>query len=539
MNIESRTANTERRARDDRGSLAALRTFLVSAPAPPCLTVLLIAFMLLAPGRAFPQSEAIQAVREYRKAHEHEIVKELVEWLSLPNVAADVPAMRRNAEALTAIMQRRGIETRLLETGGPPYVYGEIRVPGATRTVLYYCHFDGQPVDPGSWIDQQPFQPVLRDGALAAGASIIDFPESGEFDPDWRIYSRSASDDKSPIIMLMASLDALASAGIQPTWNMKFIFEGNEEIGSPNLGDIIREHGELLRADILIAVDGPRDPSGLPTLFFGVRGIVTVELTVYGPLRPLHSGHYGNWAPNPAMRLAQLLASMKDAETGRVLVKGFYDDVVPLSTYELSAIEEAPNDDEQQMRAFAIAATEMDDSRLKVINQPSLNVRGLLSAWVGDDARTIVPDVAIASIDLRLVKDVQPAEQVARLIAHIEEQGFHVVSGEPDAETRVRHAKLVRVVSSPGYPAFRTSMDLPVSLALIEAVQINTGQRTVRLPTLGGSVPLYYFTDVLGVPTVGLPIVNHDNNQHSPNENVRLWNLWSGLEIIASTMLMR
>ena len=320
---------------------------------------------------------------------------------------------------------------------------------------------------------------------------------------------------------------------------MKFIFEGNEEIGSPNLGDIIREHGELLRADILIAVDGPRDPSGLPTLFFGVRGIVTVELTVYGPLRPLHSGHYGNWAPNPAMRLAQLLASMKDAETGRVLVKGFYDDVVPLSTYELSAIEEAPNDDEQQMRAFAIAATEMDDSRLKVINQPSLNVRGLLSAWVGDDARTIVPDVAIASIDLRLVKDVQPAEQVARLIAHIEEQGFHVVSGEPDEETRVRHAKLVRVVSSPGYPAFRTSMDLPVSLALIDAVQINTGQRTVRLPTLGGSVPLYYFTDVLGVPTVGLPIVNHDNNQHSPNENVRLWNLWSGLEIIASTMLMR
>jgi acetylornithine deacetylase/succinyl-diaminopimelate desuccinylase-like protein len=287
-----------------------------------------------------------------------------------------------------------------------------------------------------------------------------------------------------------------------------------------------------------VAADGPRDPSGQPTLYFGARGIISAEITVYGPLRPLHSGHYGNWAPNPAMRLAQLLASMKDPETGRALIEGFYEDVVPLSDFERRAIREAPLDDQAQMRQFAIAAPEMEGIRLELINQPSLNVRGLRSGWVGSEARTIVPDVAIASIDMRLVKDIDPAEQMERLIAHVRGQGYHVVDEDPNIETRRAHERLAKITSSDGYPAFRTSMDLPVSLALIDAVERNTGERAVKLPTLGGSVPLYYFTDVLGVPTVGIPIVNHDNNQHSPNENLRLGHFFSGIEILAAAMLI-
>lgn len=493
---------------------------------------------LACPGQVIAQSEQIIAVREYRSTHERDIIEELVNFLSLPNVAANSDDIRENAAALMRLMERRGIDVRLLETGGSPYVYGELAVPDAAHTILFYAHYDGQPVDSSRWIGHEPFDPVLRDGSLADGASIVPLPASGELDPNFRLYARSASDDKSPIIALMTALDALRAAGLRPGASLKFLFEGDEEAGSPNLGRVVREHGDLLTADLVLAADGPADPSGLPTMYFGARGIVSVELTVYGPLRPLHSGHYGNWAPNPAMQLAQLLATLKDPASGRVLVEGFYDDVVPLSDSERAAIEAAPNDDRDRMFALAIAEPEGEGRRLLLINQPSLNVRGLRSGWVGEEARTIVPDIAIADIDMRLVKEIDPRQQVDRLIAHIEEQGYHVVRNEPDVATRRQYPRLVYARTTDGYPAFRTSMDLPIARSLIAAVQRHTGQPAVKLPTLGGSVPLYQFTDVLGVPTVGLPIVNHDNNQHSPNENLRLGHLWSGIEVLAAAMLL-
>jgi acetylornithine deacetylase/succinyl-diaminopimelate desuccinylase-like protein len=494
--------------------------------------------VVASPVQVVGQSEQIIAVREYRSMHERDILEELVGFLKLPNIAADSAAIRENAAALLRMMERRGIAAQLLETGGSPYVYGELSVPGATRTILFYAHYDGQPVDPSRWTGHAPFVPVLRDGSLETGATIVDLPASGRLDPEYRLYARSASDDKSPIVAMMTALDALRAAALQPAADLKFLFEGDEEAGSPNLGRLVREHGDLLGADLVLAADGPSDPSGLPTLYFGARGIVSVELTVYGPLRPLHSGHYGNWAPNPAMRLAQLLATMKDPVSGKVLVDGFYDDVIPLSEFERAAIAAAPDDDRDQMFALAIAEPEAEGSRLLLINEPSLNVRGLRSGWVGEEARTIVPDIAIADIDMRLVKDIDPGAQVDRLIAHIEGRGYHVVWNEPDAETRRKYPRLVYAQTSDGYPAFRTSMDLPVAGALIAAIERHTGLAAVKLPTLGGSVPLYQFTDVLGVPTVGLPIVNYDNNQHSPNENLRLGNLWSGIEVFAAAMLL-
>lgn len=504
------------------------------------LSLCLAALALLARGEAFAQSEAVHAVRSYRASHEAEIVGELVEFLALPNVASDILAIRRNAEALLEMMARRGIEGRLLETDGPPYVYGELKVPGATRTILFYAHYDGQPVDPSRWVGHDPYEPVLRDAALEAGGQVIEFPPRGQrYQRDWRLYARSAADDKSPIIAMLVALDGLRAGLLRPTANLKFIFEGDEEAGSPNLGDVVREYRDLLAADLAIVADGPTDPSGLPTLKFGARGIVSAEITVYGPLRPLHSGHYGNWAPNPAMRLAHLLASMKDPQSGRVLVDGFYDDVVELTELERAAIAAAPNDDADRMHDFAIAEPESQGRRLALINLPSLNVRGLRSGWVGGEARTIVPDRAIANLDLRLVKNIDPGEQLERLIAHIEGQGYQLVSEEPDPETRRRHPKLARVVTSDGYPAYRTPMDLPIAEALVGSVEEHMGQSMVKIPTSGGSVPLYWFTDVLGVPTVTVPIVNHDNNQHSPNENLRLGNLWSGIELFASVMMLR
>ena len=550
-NIQHPTSNTHVSVNHERSSLTdtwmwdvgcrMLNVVLAVFDERPQLTrSLLVAVMLgvACSPATYAQSDAILAVREYVDAHQHQIVDELVAWLSLPNVAVDLPAMQRNAEALVAMMERRGIEARILETGGAPYVYGELEVPGAVRTVIFYSHFDGQPVDRSRWVGHDPFEPVLREGSLADDAKLIEFPEVGGFDPDWRIYARSASDDKSPIVALMTALDALRAAGIEPSSNLKFVFEGDEEAGSPTVRTVISEYRDLLGADLFIAADGPRDPSGRPSLYFGARGIVSAEITVYGPVRPLHSGHYGNWAPNPAMQLAQLLASMKDPETGRVLIEGFYDDVEQLSDLELEAIRRAPNDDAEQMSTYGIAETELGGNRLLVINQPSLNVRGIRSGWVGDEARTIIPDVAIASIDMRLVKNVLPQDQVRRLMAHIERMGFHVVEAEPDLDTRRSHKKIARVVTTNGYPAFRTPMDLPVSQALVQALEKNSGQSAVALPTLGGSVPLYYYTDVLRIPTIGVPIVNHDNNQHSPNENVRLGHFFSGIEILAAAMLI-
>ncbi|NIR45974.1 MAG: M20/M25/M40 family metallo-hydrolase [Gemmatimonadetes bacterium] len=499
--------------------------------------VVTILALSLAGAEAHAQSDAIRAVRSYRQANEAAIVQELVDFLRIPNVAYQSD-MRRNVDALIEMMERRGIAARVLETPGVPYVYGQLNVPGARHTVLFYAHYDGQPVDPDRWVGHAPFEPILRDGSLAVGGEPMAMPADGALDPDWRLFARSASDDKSPIVAMMVALDALRASGREPRANLKFIFEGDEEAGSPHLGYAVQRYGDLLAADLVVSADGPADPSGLPTLYFGARGIVGAEITVYGPLRPLHSGHYGNWAPNPALRLAQLLATMKDPATGRVLVDGFYDDVVPLSERELAAIAAAPNDDQQQMMEFGIPEPEIDEPRLLAINQPSLNIRGLRSGWVGEEARTIVPDVAIASIDLRLVEAIDPQEQLRRLIRHIEERGYHIVSEDPDRDMRRRHERLAKVTTSDGYPAFRTPMDLPVARELVAAVEGHTGVSVVKLPTLGGSVPLYQFTDGLGIPTVGVPIVNHDNNQHSPNENLRLGNLWQGIETLAAAMLI-
>lgn len=475
-------------------------------------------------------------VREYRKANEHRIVRELVDLLAIPNVASDEANIRRNAARLAEMLERRGIRPRLLPIAGRgPVVFGELVTPGATRTVIFYCHYDGQPVDATRWTGTKPFGPALRTNSIEAGGKLIPFPEAvTPYQDDWRIYARSASDDKSPIVAILAALDALRAQKIPLAVNVKFVLDGEEEAGSPNLERTLAEHRDLLRADLVVLADGPVHQSGRPLVFFGNRGILDVEITVYGPYRPLHSGHYGNWAPNPALRLAQLLATMKDSD-GRVLVEGFYDDVAPLNELERRALAEVPANEEELMREFGLAVAEGGGKRLvELIHQPSLNVRGLRSAYVGEEARTIVPDRAIASLDLRLVKNVLPERQFERLVRHIRKQGFYVTANEPTAQERRKYPRIARVTAGGGYPAARTSMDLPVARALVPVVEAAVGP-VVKLPTLGGSGPMYIFEN-LQLPVIGVPIVNHDNNQHSENENLRLGNFWRGMEIFGALL---
>jgi len=488
-----------------------------------------------APGRV------AQAVREYRMDNEDRIVRELSEFLSIPNIANDRANIQKNAARLVEMLEARGIETHLLPINGRgPVVFGKLITPEAKRTVIFYAHYDGQPVDAGAWTDGKPFEPALRDAAIEAGGKRIPFPENSAqhravYDDNWRIYARSSSDDKSPIVALLTALDALRAKKIPLGVNLKMIFEGEEEAGSTNLQRTLDLHKNLLGADLLITADGPVHQSGRPLVFFGNRGDIGIDVTVYGPVRSLHSGHYGNWAPNPAMELSRLLASMKDAD-GRVRIDGYYDDVTPLSEIEKKALAEMPDNDAELERELGIAKPEGGGKKLvELIMEPSLNIRGLRSAYVGDQAQNVVPDRAEASLEARLVKGEDPRKKFEQISAFIQKQGFFVIDHEPSMEERRVHARIAKVVDEGGYRASRTPMDLALSKAVVEVVRGAAGKDTVIMPSTGGSVPMYIFED-LGLPWVGVPIVNYDNHQHSSDENLRLGQFWRGMEIYGAIL---
>jgi acetylornithine deacetylase/succinyl-diaminopimelate desuccinylase-like protein len=481
-------------------------------------------------------------VRQWRQANEHALLREYVDFLAIPNVATREADIRRNATHLVEMMRRRGLNPRLLESeGSPPAVYGEWTVPGATRTIVLYAHYDGQPTDSATWHGSHPWRPVFRTARLDRGGQIVPLPAPGQpIDPELRLYARSAADDKAGVMAILAAVDALRANGLAPTSNLKFFFEGEEEQGSPHLDALLRRHAGVLRADAWIIADGPVHQSGRKQVSYGVRGDVNVDVTVYGPVRPLHSGHYGNWAPNPAMLLAQLLATMKDSH-GRVSIAGWYDDVEPLGEAEREAIRNLPQNDAELMHELGIALPEITGpSLMELITLPSLNVNGFESGGIGAGARNVIPTEATAVLDLRLVRGNDHRRQVQRLMDHIRTMGFHILNREPTIDERRRHVRLAWVrVRGGGYNAERTPMDLPISRAVLRAVQSTSpGEPVYALPTLGGSLPLSIISEALGTRTISVPLVNHDNNQHAEDENLRLQNLWDGIESMAAVMMM-
>ncbi len=504
----------------------------------------IVAVIVLAVCSSTGQVNVSSSVQQYRQANELRLLTEYFKLLAIPNVASDTPNIRKNADYLVAEMQKRGLKPRLLEAADnkvPPVVYGEFNTPGATKTVIFYAHYDGQPTDPKDWTGSKPWEPVLRSAPLEKGGKDIPFPKPGEkIDPEWRIYGRSASDDKAGVFAILTAFDALVAKRIKPTVNIKFFFEGEEEDGSPNLKEILTKYKDLLKADAFIVCDGPVHQSGRKQVVFGVRGVTGVDITVYGANRPLHSGHYGNWSPNPALALAKLLSSMKD-DKGNITVKGWADDVEPLGPVELQAIKDAPQYDDELKRQLGLAYTEGGaKSLLELINQPSLNIAGIKSGDVGALSRNVIPSTANVVMDLRLVKGNDHVRQVEKLKKHIESQGFYVIDHDPTEAERQKYPLIAKFIHrSGGYNAQRTRMDLPISLAVIEAVQRTSAEPIVRMPTLGGSLPLSIITEVLEQPTITVPIANYDNNQHAENENIRIQNLWDGIEIFANLMTMK
>lgn len=463
-----------------------------------------------------------EAAKRYTAARQSELTRQFSEFLSMPNVAADPVNLEKNANFLLNALRSRGVDARLLTLpSAPPVVFGQIMTRGAEHTVVFYAHYDGQPVTPSEWTIP-PFEPAVR-----------------TVDGEDRIFARSAGDDKAAIFAQLTALDALKDSAIALRANIRFVWEGEEEAGSPHLEQILEANRELVHGDIWLVCDGPVDQSGKQTAVFGARGDAHLEITLYGPHHGLHSGHYGNWAPNPAMMLAQLLGGMKD-EDGRVLIPHFYDGIAPLSLAEKQALAHAPVNDKMLMDAFWLGHTDgKGDHLLELINEPSLNINGLSSAQTGPHAANVIPPTAVADIDLRLVVGNDWKVQQQHVIDFVRTRGYFVVDHDPSKQELTSHPRVAKIVSDPAsYNAVRTPMELPIAKEVIEAVSSARGD-VVLLPTMGGSVPLGAMERAAQTRTITVPIANYDDNQHAANENLRLQNLWNGIETMAALIDMR
>jgi acetylornithine deacetylase/succinyl-diaminopimelate desuccinylase-like protein len=460
---------------------------------------------------------------------------EFLDLLAIANVA-DVPAdIGRNAAFLKSAFEKRGFETRLLSNPADrPLVYAHLasQTRGA-KTVLFYIHFDGQPVVPSEWAQKSPFEPVVkkRDASGAWQPVARDALMAKPLDPELRVFARSASDDKAPILMMLTAVDLLKSASLSPAIDVKVILDSEEEMSSPSLADVTRANAALLKADALVILDGPAHASGRPTLVFGNRGIATATLVVYGPRAPLHSGHFGNYAPNPAFRLAALLAGMKD-DRGRVRIAGWYDGIALTDTDR--AVLAATGDDEPALlKRIGIAQPEaVGGTYQEALQYPSLNVRGMASASVGAKAANIVPSDATAELDFRTTPETDGHKLIELVRRYVESQGYHLVEGIPTDADRAAYDKLASFTPGAVQKAERTAMDSPLGQWAYGAMRDAFNAEPVRIRMLGGTLPTDVLVAALHAPFVIVPTVNADNNQHAHDENVRVGNLVSGTSTV-------
>lgn len=479
-------------------------------------------------------------IRAFRKANEQSIMKEYLRFLSIPNETNDTANIIRNAEFVKTMLEKRGIRaTFLMPAKGNPVVFGEVISPEATKTIIFYAHYDGQPVNPKQWSPGlKPFEPVFITAPIEQGGHIIPYKEGDPFDESWRISGRASADDKAGVMCIINAYEALIKSGGK-SCNIKFFFEGEEEKGSPSLDEILKTNKGKLSSDIWIICDGPRSATGKKLLSYGVRGDVNMSLTIFGPKRPLHSGNFGNWAPNPGLLMTQLLAGMKD-EKGHVLIHGFYDDVIPFTETEKNAISKIPSVEKTLKEELGIVRPDGDGKPLMILlNEPSLNINGVQSGNVGAMASNIIPAKAEAVLDLRLVPGNDYNRQVQKVVNHIISKGYYVIDHDPTQDERMNHARIIKIIHDFGYNAQRTRMDLPIANSVASAVQSTINYPLIRMPGVGGSLPLFILEKDLGANIVTIPLVNFDNNQHAENENVRLDYLWEGIETIAQVMQLK
>ena len=459
---------------------------------------------------------------------------EFIEFLSYPNDANYESDIYKLMDWTENKFKSLDFKINRLDTETIPLMLASKHISDDYKTVLIYMHLDGQPVDLSKWNQENPFIPVYK---LKEDGKFVDYDSNKIANIDYetleekdiRIFARASSDAKGPVMMLIQAMKFMNSKNIDNKFNLKLIMDFEEEKGSPSLPDAVKKHSTILKSDALLIFDGPQHESDLPTLNFGNRGISSITLKTYGPVVPQHSGHFGNYAPNPVFRMSNILSSMKD-ENGIVKIKGYYDGIT-ISDQVKKYLDNVPDDEESMLNKMQFKKPEsVGSSYQEAIQFPSLNVRGIRAGWVEDEVRTIVPSECIAEIDVRLVIESDGYRLHDLIKKHIEDLGYVVLDHEPSKEERMKYEKIVKFNSTVSYPAFRTDIDSDLGNWLSETLTRTFGVEPVLRRTSGGSVPISPFVNVLNIPAVGVPTVNKDNNQHSPNENIKLINYIKGIE---------
>ncbi len=459
----------------------------------------------------------------------------LKELMSIPNDANNSKDIIQNILWCKKEFSKRNFTLTEIETATVPLLLAERHVSANKKTVLIYLQLDGQPVDSTKWFQDSPYTPTLKKKSENGTWEKISWDAFSSFKDEWRLFCRSSSDAKGPVAMFLMALDAVSEEKLEPDFNIKVIMDFEEELGSPRLPQAVEENNELLKSDMLIIFDGPRHITNKPTLTFGARGIATIALTTYGPVSDQHSGHFGNYAPNPALDMAKILASMKDDE-GRVVIPGFYDGI-EIDSETKTVLQSIPDDENAIKERLQLGRVDkVGDTYQEAIQYPSLNIRGLSSGWVKEQVRTIVPATARAEIDVRLVLETDPERLIGLVREHIKKQGYYIIEDEPTKDDRMNNPRLVQFTYEISYQSFRTDFNSEVGLWLNRALKHAFQEDPIRIRMSGGSIPISPFVNTLSIPAVTVPTVNRDNNQHSPNENLRLGNYREGIKTMIAIL---
>jgi acetylornithine deacetylase/succinyl-diaminopimelate desuccinylase-like protein len=464
----------------------------------------------------------------YIRTHFRTFIEEFLPLIRQPSVSLKRDDVRTCAHLLCDLLQREGVTAEIMETAGNPVVYGEIEGERDDVSLDLYNHYDVKPVEPIAAWQSEPFTPTFRSGRVEDSAPLV---------PDWHsldddalleclVYARGSGDDKGPLYSNLMALRTWRATVGKPPCRLKFLYDGEEEIGSPHLPAFLQSHRERFQANAMLIADGPMHPSGRPTLALGVRGVMMLEIRLQTANQILHSGHYGNAAPNAAWNLVQLLATMRDSQ-GACLVKDFYADVTPPTAEEQQLLANIPFDDEAMRTFLGVDQWDRPEELSfyeKTLFRPTFNINGLQSGQTGASRSTVIPYQATASIDVRLVAGMN----IDTVCRHIVE---HVQTRCPGAQVELLH----------GYEAYKVKVSHPQVQRVVGAMHdlcacegFGDAQPPVILPTLGGSLPLHELAQALDMPLISMPLANHDDNQHAPNENLRLKNFVSGI----STALM-
>jgi len=460
-----------------------------------------------------------------------ETLKKHREFVSMPNVASNKEDIYKNLEWVTKEFESRQFSVKLLESSTLPVFLAERQVSKKAKTVLFYLHLDGQPVNPEKWNQKDPFTPVLKQEDENGNWQIIDWSKlEGEINPEWRIFGRAAADDKAPIMMMLTAIDLLEKQKTKLTYNIKIILDSQEESGSEGFLSTLEQYKSAYAADYMMILDGPAHTSNKPTLTFGCRGIATCAISIYGAKLPQHSGHYGNYAPNPVFSMAHLLSSMKD-ETGKVTIEEYYDGIN--ITPEIEALLKGVPDKEEDIRRN-LGINQPDNvgkGYQESLQYPSFNVRQIETSWKGPGLKTVIPEIITAYVDVRLVLETDGAVQLEKIRKHIEKQGYLVLDREPTDAERLANPKIVKFFGDAGVNAFRTDMNDKMAQKLRMELKKEFGEEPVSIRTMGGTVPIIPAINTLTIPAVIIPLANMDNNQHNPNENIRVGNISQGIKI--------